>query len=76
VDLLAPIYAGDFIEAAGRIVKEGNTSRTIELAARRYIIPAHISEQPSAADYLEEPEIVAKATMIDVVPKHCQRYGA
>jgi len=74
VDLLAPIHAGDFIEAAGKIVKEGNTSRTIELEARRYIVTAHIPEQPSAADYLEEPEIVAKATMIDVVPKHCQRY--
>ena len=76
VDLLAPIHAGDFIEAAGKIVKEGNTSRTIELEARRYIVPAHIPEQLSAADYLEEPEIVAKATMIDVVPKDCQRYGA
>jgi 3-aminobutyryl-CoA ammonia-lyase len=76
VDLLAPIHAGDFIEAAGKIVKEGNTSRTVELEARRYIAPSQIPEQPSAADYLEEPEIVAKATMIDVVPTHCQRYGA
>ena len=74
VDLLAPIQAGDFIEAAGKIVKVGNTSRTIELEARRYIASANIAEQPSAADYLEEPEVVAKATMISVVPKHCQRY--
>jgi 3-aminobutyryl-CoA ammonia-lyase len=74
VDLLAPIQAGDFIEAAGKIVKVGNTSRTIELEARRYIVSANIAEQPSAADYLEGPEVVAKATMISVVPKHCQRY--
>jgi 3-aminobutyryl-CoA ammonia-lyase len=74
VDLLAPIHAGDFIEAVGKIVKVGNTSRTIELEARRYIVPAHISEQSSAADYLEEPEIVARATMIDVVPADRQRY--
>jgi 3-aminobutyryl-CoA ammonia-lyase len=74
VDLLAPIQAGDFIEAAGKIVKVGNTSRTIELEARRYIASANIAEQPSAADYLEGPEVVAKATMISVVPKHCQRY--
>lgn len=74
VDLLAPIHAGDFIEAAGKIVKVGNTSRTIELKARRYIVPVNIGEQHSAADYLEEPEVVAKATMIGVVPKHCQRY--
>jgi len=74
VDLLAPIQAGDFIEAAGKIVKVGNTSRTIELEAKRYIASANIAEQPSAADYLEGPEVVAKATMISVVPKHCQRY--
>jgi 3-aminobutyryl-CoA ammonia-lyase len=73
VDLVAPIHAGDFIEAAGKIVKVGNTSRTIELEARRYIVPADIPEQLSAANYLEEPEVVAKATMIDVVPKHRQR---
>jgi 3-aminobutyryl-CoA ammonia-lyase len=73
VDLVAPIHAGDFIEAAGKIVKVGNTSRTIELEARRYIVPADIPEQLSAADYLEEPEVVAKATMIDVVPQHRQR---
>jgi 3-aminobutyryl-CoA ammonia-lyase len=73
VDLVAPIHAGDFIEVAGKIVKVGNTSRTIELEARRYIVPANIPEQLSAADYLVEPEVVAKATMIDVVPRHCQR---
>jgi 3-aminobutyryl-CoA ammonia-lyase len=73
VDLVAPIHAGDFIEAAGKIVKVGNTSRTVELEARRYIVPADIPEQLSAANYLEEPEVVAKATMIDVVPKHRQR---
>ena len=75
VDLVAPIHAGDFIEAAGKIVKVGNTSRTIELEARRYIVPANMPEQLSAADYLVEPEVVAKATMIDVVPKHRQRYS-
>jgi len=75
VDLVAPIHAGDFIEAAGKIVKVGNTSRTIELEARRYIVPANMREQLSAADYLEQPEVVAKATMIDVVPKHRQRYS-
>jgi len=42
VDLVAPIHAGDFIEVAGKIVKVGNTSRTIELEARRYIVPANI----------------------------------
>ncbi len=73
IDLLAPIHAGDFIEAAGKIVEEGHTSRIIELEARRYIRPAKVPEQPSAADYLPEPEIVARATMVAVVPVDCQR---
>ena len=74
IQLLAPINAGDFIEAAGKIVKVGNTSRTIELEARRYIALANIHEQPSASDVLPEPEVVARATMICVVRKPCQRY--
>lgn len=74
VQLLAPIHAGDFIEGVAKIVKVGNTSRTIELEARRYIVPASTPEQSSAADVLPEPEVVAKATMIVVVPKDCQRY--
>ena len=74
IQLLTPIHAGDFIEAVAKIVKVGNTSRTIELEARRYIVPASTPEQPSAADVLPKPEVVARATMIDVVPKNCQRY--
>lgn len=73
VDLLTPIHAGDFIEATGKITEVGNTSRTIELEARRVIASANIPEQPSAADTLDEPVVVAKATMIDVVPKDLQR---
>ncbi len=30
VEFLAPLYAGDWIEATGRIVRVGNTSRTCE----------------------------------------------
>jgi len=73
VDLLAPIHAGDFIEAAGKITEVGNTSRTIELEARKVIASANIPEQPSAVDTLDNPVVVAKATMIDVVPKDLQR---
>jgi len=74
IDLLAPIQAGDFIEAAGKIAEVGRTSRIIELEARRYIRPAKLAEQPSAADYMLEPEIVARATMVAVVPLECQRW--
>ena len=75
IQLLAPIHAGDFIEVSGKIVKVGNTSRTMEYEAKRYIVQSGTPEQPSAADVLLEPEVVARATMIDVVPKDCQRYS-
>ena len=75
IELLAPIHAGDFIEATGKIVKVGNTSRTIEFEARKVISLTPVPGQPSAADPLDEPITVAKATVVDVVPKDCQRYG-
>ncbi len=75
VELLAPIHAGDFIEVVGKIVKVGNTSRTMEFEARKVISLTAVSEQPSAADPLEEPITVAKATAVSVVPRDCQRYG-
>ena len=74
IDLLAPIHAGDFIEVVGKLAKVGNTSRAIELEARKYISSANIPEQPSAADALDEPVIVAKAALVTVVPKNLQRY--
>jgi 3-aminobutyryl-CoA ammonia-lyase len=75
IQLLAPIHAGDFIEVAGKITEVGRTSRIMEFEGRRYIVPASTAEQPSAADVLEEPEIVARATMVCVVPGDCQRYS-
>lgn len=74
IDLLAPIHAGDFIEVVGKIVEVGNTSRILEFEARRVIALANIPAQPSAADALEEPVVVARATMVAVVLKDCQRY--
>ncbi|MDP2952000.1 MAG: hotdog domain-containing protein [Chloroflexota bacterium] len=73
VEFLAPVYAGDFIEATGRIVHVGNTSRRIELIARKVITPAATPEQPSAADVLPEPVVVARATAVTVVLKDRQR---
>ena len=75
IQLLAPIHAGDFIEVSGKIVKVGNTSRTMEYEAKIYIVPSGTPEQPSAGDVLLDPGVVARATMIDFVPKDCQRYS-
>jgi 3-aminobutyryl-CoA ammonia-lyase len=72
IEFLAPVYAGDYIEAEGRIVKIGNTSRKMEFIAKKVITPrSEISE--SACDVLEEPIIVCKAVGICVVPMECQR---
>ena len=74
IDLLAPVYAGDFIEVRGKLVKAGNTSRAVELEARKVITSANIPEHPSAFDMLDEPVVIAKAALVTVVQKHLQRY--
>ncbi|NOU60046.1 MULTISPECIES: hotdog domain-containing protein [Marinifilum] len=72
VEFLAPVYAGDYIEAVGEIIKEGNSSRKMSFEARKVIVPrTDISE--SAADFLEEPVVVCRATGTCVTPKNCQR---
>lgn len=72
VEFLAPVYAGDYIEAHGEITKMGNTSRTMEFTAKKVVKNRH-DIRPSAADFLEEPIIVAKAKGICVTPKDNQR---
>ncbi|MCO4782447.1 MAG: 3-aminobutyryl-CoA ammonia lyase [Candidatus Cloacimonetes bacterium] len=72
VEFLEPVYAGDYIEAVGRIIKVGNTSRTMEFEAWKVISPrADISD--SAADVLKEPLLVCKALGTCVTPKDSQR---
>jgi 3-aminobutyryl-CoA ammonia-lyase len=72
VEFLAPVYAGDFIEAKGRIVKTGGTSRKMEFEAWKYISSAPDTGE-TAADLLDEPVLVCKATGTCVTPKECQR---
>lgn len=73
VEFLAPVYAGDYIEATGKIVRVGNTSRIAEFEARKVIAYSNDPAQPSVAEILAEPIIVAKATMVFVVLKERQR---
>lgn len=73
IEFLAPVHAGDYIEASGRIVAMGKTSRQMVFEARKVIAPAGIAGKPSAADVLAEPIIVCKASGTCVVPVHCQR---
>lgn len=72
VQFLAPVYAGDYIEVRGEITEIGNTSRRMELIAKKVIIPRP-DLAPSAADFLEEPIIVATAKAIGITKKELQR---
>ena len=72
VEFMAPVYAGDYIEASGEIISTGNSSRKMVFEARKVIVPRpDISE--SAADVLETPIVVCRASGTCVVPKACQR---
>ena len=72
IEFLGPVHGGDFIEVVGRIIKVGNTSRTMEFEAWKIISAApELSE--SAAEVLEEPELVCKATGTCVTPREKQR---
>ncbi|MBK8951937.1 MAG: 3-aminobutyryl-CoA ammonia lyase [Chitinophagaceae bacterium] len=72
VEFMAPVYAGDYIEAEGYITHIGNTSRKMAFEARKVVVPRpDISD--SAADFLETPVVVCKATGTCVVPAACQR---
>lgn len=72
VEFLAPLYAGDFVEATGRITKIGRTSRRIEFEARK-VITARRDISDSAADVLETPIVVGRAVGTTVVKAERQR---
>jgi 3-aminobutyryl-CoA ammonia-lyase len=72
VEFLAPVYAGDYIEAEGELVKVGNTSRQMKFEARKVIRPLpKVSE--SAAEVLDPPVVVCRASGTCVTPKDKQR---
>ena len=73
VQFLAPVHAGDYIEATGRIVSMGKTSRKMVFEAHKVIVPAGITGQPSAANVLPEPLLVCQASGTCVVPEKMQR---
>ena len=72
VEILAPLYAGDFVEAVGRITNIGRTSRRMEFECRK-IIAARPDISDSAADVLEEPIIIGRAIGTTVVKADRQR---
>lgn len=73
VEFLAPVMAGDFIEAHGRITQMGKSSRKMEFEARKVISAAQVPGQVSAADVLDPPVVVCRASGTCVVPVAFQR---
>jgi 3-aminobutyryl-CoA ammonia-lyase len=73
VEFLAPLYAGDWIEATGRIVSVGNASRRCEFEVWK-IGAARTDISESAAEFLDEPVLTLRAVGTTVVPKEHQRY--
>ena len=75
VEFLAPVYAGDYIEAYGEITTVGNTSRKMKFEARK-VIRAAPEINNSAAVVISPPIVVCRATGTCVTPKDKQRGGA
>ncbi|MGE4091683.1 MAG: hotdog domain-containing protein [Candidatus Binatia bacterium] len=72
IEFLAPVYAGDFIEAHGRITRVGRTSRGFEFQAWKVVRPRpDISD--SAAEVLQDPVLVCKASGTGVTLLERQR---
>jgi 3-aminobutyryl-CoA ammonia-lyase len=74
VEFLAPLYAGDWIEATGRMVSAGTTSRRCEFEVWK-IGAARADLSESAAEFLEEPILTCRAAGTTVVPKEHQRFA-
>ena len=74
VEFLAPVFAGDYIEAFAELVGVGNTSRQMRFEARKVVTGLRKPGAPaSAADVLSEPVVVCRATGTCVTPKSLQR---
>lgn len=72
VEFKAPVYAGDYIEARGRIEKEGKSSRSMSFEAYK-VITARPDISASACDVLAEPLLVCRAHGTCVTPEANQR---
>ena len=75
VEFLAPVRAGDFIEAEGTITRWGKTSLGMEFVARKVIVPTPQRDDSfeSSADLLPEPIVVCRARGTCVVPENVRR---
>ncbi|WP_341805224.1 hotdog domain-containing protein [Nocardioides ochotonae] len=68
VRFLAPVRAGDVVEATAELVALGTRSRTLELALRVVARGCGSAAQPGAAEVLEPPLLATTARGTVVVP--------
>jgi acyl-CoA hydrolase len=76
VEFLAPVFAGDYIEASGKITRVGKTSRDMEFEARKVIQPLAVEKggkAVSSAEVLSQPIVVCRAKGTCVTPAELQR---
>src|SRR3954465_3052182 len=72
VEFLAPLHAGDFVEAEGEIVAVGKTSRKMRFEARQVSVPRpDLSD--AAAEALAQPVVICRAVGTCVVLADRQR---
>jgi 3-keto-5-aminohexanoate cleavage enzyme len=71
VEFLAPVRAGDFIEAEGRVVRWGNTSMTVDFEARKVVAAG--GPHASSAETLTAPVVVCRARGTVVVQREFRR---
>ncbi|MFN0064413.1 MAG: hotdog domain-containing protein [Myxococcaceae bacterium] len=72
VEFLAPVRAGDFIEAEGEVTRVGKTSRAMRFEARK-VLEAQPEVSASAARVLSPAVVVCRAVGTCVVPLAQQR---
>jgi 3-keto-5-aminohexanoate cleavage enzyme len=74
VEFLAPVFAGDYVEAVAELVRIGETSRQMRFEARKVVSNLRETDLPaSAAEVLAEPVVVCRAVGTCVTPKAMQR---
>lgn len=75
VEFLAPVRAGDYLEVEGELVSMGKSSRKMRFEARKVIenVRGEPGVAPSAANVLNPPVVVCRATGTCVVPAESQR---
>ncbi|MFJ9687377.1 3-aminobutyryl-CoA ammonia lyase [Streptomyces bacillaris] len=75
VEFLAPVHAGDYIEATARLVGRSRLRRTVEFTAHK-TIAARYELGPTRAEASGEPALVCRATGTAVVPPAAARRSA